>query len=99
MFSHKQIWAAIDTVAQAGGMSAAALAKRAGLDPTAFNPSKRVSSDGRERWPSTETLAKALKAANLDLKALADIIDSISDEEEGCAPKDRSRRRRWVDVV
>jgi phage repressor protein C with HTH and peptisase S24 domain len=38
------------------------LAKLAGLDPTAFNPSKRVSKDGRERWPSTESIAKVLEA-------------------------------------
>ncbi len=34
----------------------------AGLDATAFNRSKRVSKDGRERWPSTESIAKVLEA-------------------------------------
>ena len=33
-----------------------------GLDATAFNRSKRVSKDGRERWPSTESIAKILDA-------------------------------------
>jgi hypothetical protein len=36
------------------------LAKRAGLDATTFNKSKRVSPEGRPRWPSLESLAKIL---------------------------------------
>jgi phage repressor protein C with HTH and peptisase S24 domain len=43
-------------------VSVSALARLAGLDPTAFNVSKRVSKDGRERWPSTESIAKILEA-------------------------------------
>jgi phage repressor protein C with HTH and peptisase S24 domain len=81
MFTHKQIWAAIDVIAEAQGMSVSALAKSAGLDATTFNRSKRLSSHGRERWPSTESLAKVLKAANLDLRALADIIETVPDEK------------------
>ena len=83
MFGHKQIWAAIDAIAEVRGMSVSALAKSAGLDATAFNRSKRFGPYGRERWPSTESLAKVLKAGNLDLRALADIIDSIPDGEAG----------------
>ena len=81
MFGHKQLWAAIDAIAEARGMSVSALAKSAGLDSTAFNRSKRFNPYGRERWPSTESLAKVLKAGDLDLRALADIIDSIPDED------------------
>ncbi len=62
MLSHKAVWDGIDTIARRHGLSASALAKLAGLDPTAFNPSKRVSRDGRERWPSTESIAKVLEA-------------------------------------
>ena len=62
MFSHADIWAAIDRLAEANGLSASGLAKRAGLDATTFNKSKRVMLDGRERWPSTESLAKVLNA-------------------------------------
>jgi phage repressor protein C with HTH and peptisase S24 domain len=36
----------------------------AGLDATAFNKSKRVSKGGRERWPSTESIAKILEATS-----------------------------------
>lgn len=62
MFSHADIWAAIDRLAETNGLSASGLAKRAGLDATTFNKSKRVMLDGRERWPSTESVAKALNA-------------------------------------
>jgi phage repressor protein C with HTH and peptisase S24 domain len=68
MLTHSQIWAAIDGLAAKHGMSASGLAKAAGLDPTTFNKSKRTTSEGRERWPSTESVAKVLLATgeNLD---------------------------------
>ncbi|WP_417670615.1 S24 family peptidase [Roseibium sp.] len=71
MLSHAQIWAAIDGLAQRNGLSPSGLAKRAGLDPTTFNPSKRFASDGRPRWPSTESLAKILEATGEPLSCFA----------------------------
>ncbi len=62
MLSHSAIWDAIDSAARRHGLTPSGLAKVAGLDPTALNPSKRVSKDGRGRWPSTESLAKILEA-------------------------------------
>ncbi len=62
MLSHRAIWDGIDALARRHGHSVSALARLAGLDATAFNVSKRVSKDGRERWPSTESLAKILEA-------------------------------------
>lgn len=62
MLSHRAIWDGIDALARRHGVSVSALAKLAGLDATAFNVSKRVSKDGRERWPSTESIAKILEA-------------------------------------
>jgi phage repressor protein C with HTH and peptisase S24 domain len=62
MLSHSAIWDAIDAAARRHGLSPSGLAKVAGLDPTALNPSKRTSKDGRGRWPSTESLAKILEA-------------------------------------
>lgn len=62
MLSHRAIWDGIDAIARRHGHSVSALAKLAGLDATAFNVSKRVSKDGRERWPSTESIAKILEA-------------------------------------
>ncbi|MDB5536305.1 MAG: helix-turn-helix transcriptional regulator, partial [Devosia sp.] len=62
MLSHRAIWDGIDALARRQGHSVSALAKLAGLDATAFNVSKRVSKDGRERWPSTESISKILDA-------------------------------------
>lgn len=62
MLTHGQVWRAIDQLAEQHGLSTSALARRAGLDPTTFNRSKRVTTDGRARWPSTESIAKALSA-------------------------------------
>jgi len=59
---HDDIWRALDTLAAESGLSASGLAKAAGLDSTTFNPSKRTMPDGRARWPSTESLAKAAPA-------------------------------------
>jgi phage repressor protein C with HTH and peptisase S24 domain len=64
---HDDIWRAIDTLAAEHGLSASGLARRAGLDPTSFNLSKRCTADGRLRWPSTESLAKLLEATGARL--------------------------------
>ncbi len=69
MLSHAQVWAAIDGLARRYGLSPSGLAKRAGLDPTTFNPSKRFATDGRPRWPSTESLSKILEATGEPLDA------------------------------
>lgn len=75
MLTHDRIWAALDRLAARAGLSPSGLAKRAGLDPTTFNKSKRVTSDGRERWPSTESIAKALAAADSSIETFARLID------------------------
>jgi phage repressor protein C with HTH and peptisase S24 domain len=71
---HDDLWRAMDTLAAEAGMSPSGLAKRAGLDPTTFNRSKRTMPDGRPRWPSTESLAKALNAAETDLENFAHLV-------------------------
>src|SRR3546814_9648134 len=45
-------------------MSPSGLARRAGLDPTTFNKSKRIARDGKPRWPTTESVSKILTATN-----------------------------------
>ncbi|SFK11901.1 helix-turn-helix transcriptional regulator [Bradyrhizobium sp. Gha] len=75
MLTHERIWAALDRLAARAGLSPSGLAKRAGLDPTTFNKSKRVTGDGRERWPSTESIAKALAAADSSIEIFARLID------------------------
>src|SRR6202011_1766460 len=74
ILSHAQIWSALDRLAERAGLSASALAKKAGLDPTTFNKSKRITADGRERWPSTESVAKALEATNSSIDSFVQLI-------------------------
>ena len=74
MFTHKQVWAAIDTIAERYGYSASGLAKKSGLDPTSFNPSKRNGPDGRPRWPTTESIANLLEAAGATVEEFSDLL-------------------------
>src|ERR1700710_2104264 len=74
MLTHEQIWTALDRLAERTGLSASGLAKKSGLDPTTFNKSKRVTPDGRERWPSTESVAKALAATNSSIDNFVQLI-------------------------
>jgi phage repressor protein C with HTH and peptisase S24 domain len=67
MLSHDQVWTAIDALAARHGLSPSALARKAGLDATTFNRSKRLGPDGRLRWPSTESIAKVLEATGASL--------------------------------
>ncbi|MDV7340947.1 helix-turn-helix transcriptional regulator [Terasakiella sp. A23] len=67
MLKHADIWRAIDRLAQEYGLSASGLARKAGLDPTTFNKSKRLTREGKARWPSTESIAKILEATHSDL--------------------------------
>ncbi len=74
MLTHDKIWAAIDALALRFDLSPSALAKKAGLDPTSFNKSKRKTSDGKERWPSTESLSKILQATQISFSDFASIV-------------------------
>jgi phage repressor protein C with HTH and peptisase S24 domain len=74
MLTHAQVWAALDRLAERAGLSASGLARKSGLDPTTFNKSKRITSDGRERWPSTESIAKALGATNSSIDSFVQLI-------------------------
>jgi phage repressor protein C with HTH and peptisase S24 domain len=74
MITHAQIWTALDRLAARAGLSASGLAKRAGLDPTTFNKSKRVTPEGRPRWPSTESVAKSLTATNTTIDQFVTLI-------------------------
>jgi len=71
---HEDIWRALDTLAAEHGMSTSGLARRSGLDPTTFNPSKRRMPDGRNRWPSTESLAKVLEATGASLEVFSTLV-------------------------
>jgi len=74
ILTHGQVWMALDRLAERAGMSPSGLAKRSGLDPTTFNKSKRITADGRERWPSTESVSKALAATNSSIDTFVQLI-------------------------
>ncbi|KGF66827.1 DNA-binding protein [Hoeflea sp. BAL378] len=74
MLSHERIWSALDALAERHGLTASGLARRAGLDSTAFNKSKRCGADGRDRWPSTESLAKVLDATGASLEEFMNLV-------------------------
>lgn len=74
MLTHSQIWAALDALAEREGLSASSLAKRAGLDPTTFNRSKRKNATGQLRWPSTESIAKVLAATDTSIDDFLHLI-------------------------
>jgi len=75
MVKHSDIWRAIDALARDRGLSASGLAKRARLDPTTFNKSKRVTRDGRERWPSMESISKILDATGANLAEFTSFVE------------------------
>ena len=75
MLTHSDIWRAIDRLAREHGFSASGLAKKAGLDPTTFNKSKRITREGKLRWPSTESVSKILKATEASLGEFVSYVD------------------------
>ena len=79
MLKHADIWRAIDRMAARYSLSASGLARRAGLDPTTFNKSKRITSAGKQRWPSTESIAKILDATGA---SLAEFVGEIGDQNQ-----------------
>jgi phage repressor protein C with HTH and peptisase S24 domain len=74
VMKHEDVWRALDTLAAEHGLSTSGLARRSGLDPTTFNPSKRYMPDGRARWPSTESLAKVLLATGSSLEVFCSLV-------------------------
>jgi phage repressor protein C with HTH and peptisase S24 domain len=76
MLTHAQIWGALDRLAARSDLSPSGLAKRAGLDPTTFNKSKRITPDGRPRWPSTESVAKSLQATGVSIDDFVSLISN-----------------------
>ena len=75
MLTHAQIWTALDRLAALAGLSPSGLAKKAGLDPTTFNKSKRITPEGRARWPSTESVAKSLAATGTNIDTFVQLIE------------------------
>lgn len=100
MLKHSDIWRAIDLLAARHGLSASGLARRGGLDPTTFNRSKRLTADGKQRWPSTESIAKVLEATSSSFSSFvalagepgAQTVDSPPAPMGGLAPASTLRR-------
>ncbi|MGZ8409437.1 MAG: S24 family peptidase [Hyphomicrobium sp.] len=80
MLRHSDIWRSIDRLATAHGLSPSGLAKCAGLDPTTFNKSKRITREGKLRWPSTESIAKILDATGAPLDELVSYISETTEQ-------------------
>ena len=74
MLTHPQLWRAIDAIAARRNVSLSTLAQSAHLDRTVLDPSKRVSRNGHERWPSTETLWKLLAGADVTLSEFGELL-------------------------
>ncbi|HXU57735.1 MAG TPA: helix-turn-helix transcriptional regulator, partial [Verrucomicrobiae bacterium] len=74
MLKHGDVWRAIDRLAAKNGLSASGLARRAGLDPTSFNKSKRATHEGKPRWPTTERIAKILTATGESMTGFVSLM-------------------------
>jgi phage repressor protein C with HTH and peptisase S24 domain len=86
ILTHAQIWAALDALGERYGLTPSGLARKAGLDPTTFNRSKRQSADGHLRWPSTESIAKVLQATGASLDEFMTLV-----ADKGARPTRSSR--------
>lgn len=71
MIAAQDVWLALDTLARERGLTPSGLARAAGLDPTAFNPSRRGEGEGRVRWLSLGSLLRALDVLDTPLSVFA----------------------------
>lgn len=92
MFTHGEVWLGIDRLAKHHGLTASGLARRAGLDPTTFNPSKRITKEDKPRWPSTESLAKILTATETPFN----VFVAMMSDETGAVIEPPSQRMRCI---
>lgn len=81
--THAQLWRGLDALGERLGLTPSGLARAAGLDPTSFNKSKRFGPGDppRPRWPSTESLTRALDAAGLSLGDFARLARDAASAE------------------
>ncbi len=86
MFTHSEIWSALDKIAEKSRLSVSGLSKKAGLDPTSFNKSKRITGNGRPRWPSTESVSKVLSCTDTSIEEFALLLMG-RDPEEGVSAR------------
>ena len=106
MFTHAEVWRGIDRLAKQHGLTASGLARRAGLDPTTFNPSKRITKQNKPRWPSTESLAKILNATATPFDSFVALmpdrpgeLPQLASQRLRCLALDQAERGRQFDDV
>ena len=72
---YNQVWNAVDKLAKMQGLSPSGLAKKAGLDATTFNKSKRLRPDGKKRWPSLESINKIIEVSGITFEQFSHLGD------------------------
>ena len=80
--NHRDIWGAIDSFAVEHRLSSSGLARAGGLDPTAFNHSKRWTKHGQEHWPSMRSIAKILAVMGEDFRDFAEYLSPSKKPQE-----------------
>lgn len=80
---YEEVWNAVDKLAQYRGLSASGLAKLAGLDATTFNKSKRIRPDGKNRWPSLDSINKILEVCNISFEEFYRLNENNENRESG----------------
>lgn len=83
---YENVWDAVDKLAQKHGLSPSGLAKRAGLDATTFNKSKRIRPDGKKRWPSLDSINRLLEIFNISFEQFYALSSGNEDKETGSIP-------------
>lgn len=73
--NYNEIWEAVDKLAEMNGLTPSGLAKKAGLDPTTFNKSKRICPDGKKRWPSLDSINKITSVCHISFEDFYHILD------------------------
>lgn len=82
--THDELWNGIRNLATEFNTSCSGLARAAGLDPTTFNQSKLLNKYGKNRWPTTYTIAKILDATGLSLSEFANFLPSDTHQYPKC---------------
>jgi phage repressor protein C with HTH and peptisase S24 domain len=89
----EDFWRALDIIGRDRGLTASALARKAGLDPTTFNRSKRGGLRGTGRWPATSSIARVLEATDMTLAEFAGLVEQPEMHAPAGARLDGRRRR------
>ncbi|MDR1694569.1 MAG: hypothetical protein LBR70_05220 [Lactobacillaceae bacterium] len=84
---YEQVWEAVDKLAKINGLTPSGLAKKAGLDATTFNKSKRIRTDGKKRFPSLESINKIIAACNMSFDNFCKLAEvEINDDYKSSIP-------------